>query len=95
MRIGGALALIAVGAILRFALAISTTHGIYLNVVGDILMAVGVLGLILWLVMWAPWARSRRTTYRRAQAVTEGHYAPGTPPSQGYVREYEDEYEDQ
>lgn len=36
MRIGAALLLIAVGAILRFAIVISLTHGIYLNVVGDI-----------------------------------------------------------
>lgn len=94
MRIGGALLLIAVGATLRFGIAVSFVHGIYLNVVGDILMAVGVLGLILWMVMWAPWARSRRTSYRRPGVVSENGPGPRTPPSQGYVREYEDEYED-
>jgi hypothetical protein len=94
MRIGGALFLIAAGAILRFAIAVTFAHGIYLNVVGDILMAVGVLGLILWMAMWAPWARSRRTSYRRTGVVSDARYGPQVPPSQGYVREYEDEYED-
>ena len=94
MRIGAALLLIAVGAILRFAIAISFAHGIYMNVVGDILMAVGVLGLILWMVVWAPWARSRRTSYRRTGVVRDDGYGPQTPPARGYVREYEDEYED-
>ena len=94
MRIGGALFLIAAGAILRFAIAVTFAHGIYLNVVGDILMAVGVLGLILWMAMWAPWARSRRTSYRRTGVVSDARYGPQAPPSQGYVREYEDEYED-
>ena len=65
MRIGAALVLIAVGAILRFALTTVVTHGVYLHTVGDILMGVGVLGLILWAVMWAPWASNRGTRYRR------------------------------
>jgi hypothetical protein len=72
MRIGAALALIAVGAILRFALAISFTHGLYLNIIGDILMGVGLLGLILWLVVWAPRAQGRRSTYQQTTA-TDGY----------------------
>lgn len=63
MKIGAALVLLAVGAILRFAIATTATHGVDLRVVGDILMIVGVLGLILWLVVWGPWARSRRSSY--------------------------------
>jgi hypothetical protein len=65
MRIGAALVLIAVGAILRFALTTVVTHGVYLHTVGDILMGVGVLGLLLWAVIWAPWSRGRSATYRR------------------------------
>ena len=34
-----------------------------MHTIGDILMIVGVLGLIIWLIVWAPWARSRRTPY--------------------------------
>lgn len=63
MKIGAALVLLAVGAILRFAIATTATHGIDLRVVGDILMLVGLLGLILWLIVWAPWARGRRSSY--------------------------------
>jgi hypothetical protein len=92
MRIGAALVLIAVGAILRFALTTVITHGVYLHTVGDILMAVGALGLILWLFVWAPWARNRSATSRRYTSVENDGYGsqPGT-----YTREerrYEDQY---
>ncbi len=84
MRIGAALALIAVGAILRFALAVSVTHGLYLNTIGDILMGVGLLGLILWFVMWAPWAQGRRTTYRQTTTADPRAYPPAGPAPGGY-----------
>jgi hypothetical protein len=64
MRIGAALLLIAVGAILRFGISTVSTHGIAIHTIGDILMLVGVLGLVLWMVVWAPWTRSRRPAYR-------------------------------
>jgi Domain of unknown function (DUF6458) len=67
MKIGAALVLLAVGAILRFAIATTATHGVDLRAVGDILMIVGAIGLILWLIVWAPWARSRRSAYPPAQ----------------------------
>ena len=60
MRIGAALVLIAVGAILRFAIATVATHGVAIHTIGDILMLVGVLGVALWMVVWAPWSRGRR-----------------------------------
>jgi hypothetical protein len=63
MRIGAGLVLIAVGAILRFGLSVGSTHGFNIHTIGDILMIVGVLGVLLWAVVWAPWAaRSRRGT---------------------------------
>jgi hypothetical protein len=65
MTIGAALLLIAVGAILRFAVTASSTHGINIHTIGDILMIVGAAGLILSLAVWAPWARRRRTSSRR------------------------------
>jgi hypothetical protein len=64
MRIGAGLLLIAVGAILRFGITTSASHGISIHTIGDILMLVGLLGVLLWLVVWAPWSRGRRTTYR-------------------------------
>lgn len=57
MRIGGSLFLIAIGAILSFAVHAST-KGVDLNVVGVILMLVGVAGLALSLM----WMTSRRRT---------------------------------
>lgn len=60
MTIGAALLLIAAGAILRFAITTVSTHGINLHTIGDILMIVGVLGLLLWFFVWAPWVRNRR-----------------------------------
>jgi hypothetical protein len=69
MRIGAGLLLIAVGAILRFGISTISTHGIAIHTIGDILMLVGVLGVVLWMVVWAPWARGRRTTYRREVPV--------------------------
>jgi hypothetical protein len=64
MRIGAGLLLIAVGAILRFGISTVSTHGIAIHTIGDILMLVGILGVVLWLVVWAPWGRSRRPAYR-------------------------------
>ncbi len=97
MRIGAALVLIAVGAILRFALATVFSHGVYLHTVGDILMAVGVLGLILWAVMWGPWSRNRSTTYRQTRQTAGTPYQgqPGSLPTEERTyeeRRYEDQY---
>lgn len=64
MRIGGALFLIAVGAILKFALTVSNTHGLNLNTVGVILMIVGMLGLIAELIYLS--------TRRRTDVVQQG-----------------------
>jgi hypothetical protein len=65
MRIGAGLLLIAVGAILRFGISTASTHGVAIHTIGDILILVGVLGVVLWLVVWAPWTRSRRPAYQR------------------------------
>lgn len=96
MRIGAALALIAVGAILRFAIAISFTHGLYLQTIGDILMGVGLLGLILWLIVWAPRSQRRRTGYRQNTEVNDGRpYSPPARTPGAYTRDevtYEDDY---
>ena len=50
MRIGSSLLLIAVGAILKFALTTSVS-GINLSTVGIVLMVVGLAGLIISLVL--------------------------------------------
>jgi hypothetical protein len=65
VTIGAALLLIAVGAILRFAVQTVSTHGFNVHTMGDILMLIGILGLLLWLFIWGPLAslwRSSATT---------------------------------
>lgn len=63
MTIGAALLLIAAGAVLRFAISTAVVGGVNLYIIGDILMAVGALGLVLWLVIWLPRSRRRRAVY--------------------------------
>ena len=100
MRIGAGLLLIAVGAILRFGIATVSTHGVAIHTIGDILMLVGVLGVVLWMVVWAPWSRSRRPAYRDQAPVyrEEPVYradAPADefPPASRYPADrYQDEY---
>jgi len=50
MRIGSSLVLIAIGAILKFAVTASVS-GISLSTVGVVLMVVGIAGLVISLVM--------------------------------------------
>jgi hypothetical protein len=51
MSTGAAITLIAVGAILRFALAPGSPHGVNVHVVGVVLILAGVLGLVLSLLL--------------------------------------------
>jgi hypothetical protein len=59
MGIGVSIFLLAVGAILTFAVE-AAVAGIDLDVVGLILMAVGALGLVLTLLVWGPRRRIAR-----------------------------------
>ena len=91
MSIGAGLVLIAVGAILRFGISTVSTHGFSIHTIGDILILVGILGVVLWLVVWAPWARGRRPAYREAPPpdevyTTRRYPEDGTPYEDGYPR---------
>ena len=64
MTIGVSIILIAVGAVLAFAVT-ADAEGIEVSTVGWILMIVGILGLLISFAFWGdrgPWRR-RRTTY--------------------------------
>ena len=62
MQIGTSIFLIAVGAVLKFAVT-ADVSGVSLETVGVILMVVGVLGLLLSILMMTIWAdRAGRTT---------------------------------
>jgi hypothetical protein len=68
MPLGTSIFLIAVGAILRYAVTASTS-GISLPTVGLILMIVGIVGIVLslfWMVSWSPRRTSRRGVERDA-----------------------------
>ena len=67
MGIGVSLILIAVGAMLAFAVN-ATVSGLEVTTIGWILMVVGIAGLLLSLMFWSSWggfggATRRRTTY--------------------------------
>ncbi len=70
MRLGTAIVLLALGAILTFALRVDVS-GVDLQVVGWILMIVGALGIVLEVAVWGPRSR-RRVTH------TEGYGPPAT-----------------
>ena len=63
MGIGLSLFLVALGAILAFAVT-DTLSGVDLGMVGWILMAVGALGVVLSAIYWSSWGgfNGRRTT---------------------------------
>ena len=66
MGIGVSLMLMAIGAILAWAVQVDT-EGINLNTVGVILMIVGAVGLLISLLFWssfAPFRRDERTVVR-------------------------------
>ena len=76
MRLGTAIVLLALGAILTFALEVDVS-GIDLQVVGWILMIAGALGIVLEVAVWGPRSR-RRVTH------TEGY--GGAPAAGGPVQ---------
>lgn len=80
MSLGTSLLLIAVGAVLRFAVSV-TTRGFNIHTIGVILMIVGGVGLIislLWMTMW-------RDRQARARYVDRRDYVGrGAPPPDAY-----------
>ena len=80
MGLGVSIFLIALGAILTFAVNTSPS-GLNIHVVGVILMCVGILGILLSLIYWESWGRGM---YGRGYAAP-----PGDPTRSGwYARGY-------
>jgi Domain of unknown function (DUF6458) len=68
MGLGVGIFLVAVGAILTFAVNADTNGTVNLDTVGWILMAIGFVSVLLSLIFWSSWAgpgywSRRRTTY--------------------------------
>jgi hypothetical protein len=80
MGIGGSLALIAIGAILRFAVHQQDTSGFNIGTAGVILMIVGVVGLIVSAVVLL--ARRRTDVIHRGPAGTGSRTTYVEPPAQ-------------
>jgi hypothetical protein len=55
MGLGVGIFLLAVGAVLAFAIHVTTNGAINVQVVGYILMAAGALGIVLSMVFWSSW----------------------------------------
>ena len=68
MGLGVSLILCAVGAVLIWAVHVSTS-GVNVHAIGVVLLIVGLVGALLSMIFWSSWAgpgyftRSRRTTY--------------------------------
>jgi len=71
MSTGVGIALVAAGAIVRFAVPATFIHGLNPRVAGVIVMLAGVIALLLSLLVWGPLNRRRNHS---------GDYASGTPP---------------
>lgn len=84
MRLGGALFLIALGAILAWAVNVNNTSGFNVNTAGVILLIVGIIGLIAEVIY--------RSTRRRTDVIHEGpvgtrrttYSEPPPPPPASY-----------
>jgi hypothetical protein len=70
MGIGVSLILIAVGAILTWAVN-ATVSGLNINTIGIILMVVGAIGLILSMMFWSSWGGVGGTARRRTTVVDD------------------------
>lgn len=75
MTIGASIFLIAVGAILKFAVT-ATVAGIDIQVVGVILMIAGALGLVLGLFLMA----NQRNAVQQTTVYQDPNQPPGPPP---------------
>lgn len=70
MGVGTSIVLIAVGAILRFAVSVTTT-GFNIHTIGVILMIVGAVGLVISMIFWSSWGGfGGARGYRRERRVT-------------------------
>ena len=77
MGLGVGIFLIAVGAILAFAVN-ATSGAVHVHTVGWILMGVGLVSVLLALMFWQSWAGQGYWTRRRTTYVDDG--APAGPP---------------
>ncbi len=71
MGVGVSILLIAVGAILTWAVN-ATVSGLEIQTIGVILLIVGIVGLVLSLIFWSSWGGVAGGTRRRTTYVDDG-----------------------
>lgn len=86
MGLGVGIFLIALGAILTFAVNTSPS-GLNIHVVGVILMCVGILGILLSLIYWESWGGRRGYAREYTDYGRSGWYARGYRPGRRVVEE--------
>ncbi|MGH2851087.1 MAG: DUF6458 family protein [Solirubrobacteraceae bacterium] len=69
MGVGTSIVLIAVGAILRFAVSVTTT-GFNIHTIGLILIIAGIVGLVISMFFWSSWGGFGGRGYHRERRVT-------------------------
>ena len=72
MGIGVSLILIAVGAVLAFAVHVSTS-GFNVHTIGWILLIVGAIGALLSLIFWSSWGGVGGPAGRRREVIREDY----------------------
>ncbi|HUR76095.1 MAG TPA: hypothetical protein VMZ00_17555 [Sporichthya sp.] len=83
MGLGTSLFLIAVGAILKFAVTVDN-ESVNLETIGTILMVVGIIGAILSMFFWSTWGGfGNATSSRRRTVVEDRGVAPVDTPIDG------------
>jgi len=71
MGVSTSMLFIAAGAILRFAVSVTTT-GFNLHAIGVILMIVGLVGLVISLFFWSSWGGFGGGYHRQRRVVSDG-----------------------
>ena len=71
MGLGVSLILIAVGAVLTWAVHVGT-NGVNLHAIGVVLLIVGLVGALLSMIFWSSWAGPGYFSRRRTTYVDEG-----------------------
>ena len=72
MGLGVSLILIAVGAVLAWAVHVENSSTFDVNTIGVILLIVGAIGAVLSMIFWSSWAGPGYFTRRRTTYVDEG-----------------------
>lgn len=79
MRIGGSLFLIAVGAILKFAVHVKDSHGFNIGTAGVILMIIGAVGLVITALMMSMRQRTDIVQHDAAGTARTTYVEPRNP----------------